>query len=224
MTVPSDAEIALVGWSGYSGTASYFSGGGMTLTKGGVDTAMTVAVTGASGADNDTGIWMGALFYLLAPDTGSNKTIKFDWVGAGNPGDGDACCSVTFWKGIDTGSPVRHALGKQAASGAATTGTLTAVSGDLIVAWASAYTTSAGVDGTADTWSNLTTLSQIANEAHADGAWATGSPSGNTTVAISTETGWDDRTITAIVLKAAAAGAKALPVFRRPTRTIQRKF
>lgn len=224
MTVPADAEIALVGWSGYSTTANFYSGGGMTLTKGGVDTAMTVAVTGANSADNNTGIWMGAMFYMVAPDTGTNKSLKFDWVGSSSASDGDAMCSVTFWKGIDTGSPVRHALGAQHASAAATTGTLTCVSGDLIVAWVSAYASSVGVDGNADSWSNLTELSELVNEAHADGAWATGSPSGNTTVAISTETGWDDRTITAIVLKPAAAGTKAIPIFRQPIRRITRRF
>lgn len=213
MTVPADAEIAVVGWSGYSTTANYFTGGSMTLTKGGVDTAMTVAVTGANSADNNTGVWMGAVFYLVAPDTGTNKSLKFDWVGAGNPSDGDGMCSITFWKGIDTASPVRSALGAQASAVPVTTGTLTCLTGDLIVAFAACYASSPTVDGTADSWSNLTTLTQIPQQAHADGAWATGSPSGNTTVALSTETGFDDVTITAVVLKPAASTFTWLEMF-----------
>src|SRR5712671_749801 len=101
ITVPSDAELVVVGWSGFSATTNFFSGGSMTFTKGGVDTAMT-NVPGGSTAD-----WSGGMWYLVLPDTGSNKTLKWDWIGTGAAGDTASLCSVTFWKGEDTASPVR---------------------------------------------------------------------------------------------------------------------
>src|SRR6267142_2250649 len=78
ITVPADAELVVVGWSGFSSTANFFSTGSMTFTKGGVDTAMTMV----SGADGNTGLWQAAMAYLVLPDTGSNKTLKWDWLGA----------------------------------------------------------------------------------------------------------------------------------------------
>src|SRR5882724_6123877 len=94
ITVPSDAEIVIVGWSGFTGTASYYSTGSMTFTKGGADTAMT----SVTGGDGNNGNWMGGYFYLVLPDTGTNKTLKWDWLGAGVQGDPDNMCSITFWK------------------------------------------------------------------------------------------------------------------------------
>ena len=82
ITVPSDATFVVVGVSGYnSSTTNYFSAGGMTFTKGGVDTAMTSAITGAGGGDNSLVCYMAAMFYMVAPDTGTNKTLKWDWSG-----------------------------------------------------------------------------------------------------------------------------------------------
>lgn len=197
ITVPADAELVIAAWSGF-GSANYFSTGSMTFTKGGVDTAMTAA----TGGDASTSFWQAAAFYLALPDTGSNKTLKWDWAGAAAPSDGTGLCSVTFWKGVDTASPVRDTDGTQAGTTPYTTPTLTAQSGDLIVAWVGAFTAS---EGTVDSWSNLTLLGQVvASGSRADGAWATGSPSGNTTVAASTDTNIDDGGIVAIVLKAAA--------------------
>jgi hypothetical protein len=199
MTVPADAELATVGWSGYSATSNFFSGGGMTLTKGAADTAM-VNIPGGDALNK----WCCTMFYMVSPDTGSNKTLKWDWAGTGSAGDGASMCSVTFWKGINTASPVRNSAGTQADGLPYTTGTITAVSGDLIIAFAGSSVVS--VEGTFSTWSNLTTLSNLAAQSGgADGAWATGSPSGNTTVAASTGTNLNDGGIVAASFKAATA-------------------
>lgn len=201
ITVPADAEIVIAGWSGYSNTANFFSGGKMQFTKGGVDTDM-VSVAGGDAAGS--GNWAAGLYYLVLPDTGSNKTLKWDWVGTASADDARTVCSVTFWKGIDTASPVRGSGGGQnATSTPYTSSTITALTGDLIVAWVAGFV---GSEGTINSWSNLTLLSQIAVSVFADGAWATGSPTGNTTVAASTDTNFDDGGIVAISLKPAASG------------------
>lgn len=198
ITVPADAEFVIAGWSGFSSTANFFDGGSMTFTKSGADTAMT-AVPGGS-----TGNWSGAMYYMVLPDTGANKTLKWDWIGAGAAGDPATLCSVTFWKGMDTVSPVRDAEFGTGNPTPYTTASLTALSGDLIVAWVGAFATA---EGTIDSWSNLTLLSQVTAATNADGAWATGSPTGNTTVAALTDTNIDDGCIWAISLKPAQAGA-----------------
>lgn len=206
ITVPADAEIVIVGWSSFSSTANFFSGGSMTFTKGGVDTTMLTPFSGGS-----TTLWTGELFYLVLPDTGSNKTLKWDWIGT-NVANDESLCSVTFWKGIDTVSPIR---GSGSALGVSplpyTTGIITAVTNDLIIAWTTWFV--ANVEGTINTWSNLTLLSQIAHAANADAAWATGSPSGNTTVAASTGTNVQDGSIFAISLKPAPVVSSSLMGF-----------
>lgn len=207
ITVPADAEIVLVGVVGYAGVANVFSAGGMTFTKGGSGTAMTSAVTGSTGADNNTGLQQAALFYQVLPDTGTNKTLTWDWVGTAGL-TLDAIVSVIFFKGIDTASAVRDAKGAQAANTPFTTPTLTASSGDLIVAWAGMYVTA---EGTINSWSNLTEITELTFTNNSDGAWASGSPTGNTTVAASTDTNVDDGGIVGIVLKPSAGGGAPAP-------------
>lgn len=201
ITVPSDAEIVLVGVSTWATVANYLTSGSMTFTKNSVDTTMT-AVTGG---DSNTGMFYGTIFYLLAPDTGTNKSLKWDWSGTTTMVN-YPLFSITFWRGIDTSSPVRHSGGSQASALPYTTPTLTAQSGDLIVAWAHGF---AEAEGSVDSWSNLTLLSQLAKVSFdsSDGAWATGSPSGNTTVGASTGTNWDDGGISAVVLKPATSSS-----------------
>lgn len=205
ITVPADAEFVIVGWSSYSGSSAFFSGGGMTFTKGGVDTAMTYA-----GGDNGSAGWSGPCFYMVLPDTGSNKTLKWDWAGTGTASDASTLCSVTFWKGVDTASPVR-ATGSGASSSNTpyTTGSIAGSSGDLAVAWVGGFV---GAEGTIDSWSNLTLLTQIARFNSADGAWATGNPTGSSTYAASTDTNFDDGTITVVILKPAATGGSVKQV------------
>lgn len=196
LTVPADAELAVVGISGYA-SANFYSSGSMTLTKGGSDSAMTAV----SGGDASTSAFMAAMFYIVLPDTGSNKTLKWDWAGAGASSN-QPQVTITFWKDVDTSSPVRNAQGAQNASGLPfTTPTITAVSGDLIIAYAGWF----GTSSTIDSWTNLTLLTQCAGEntGNGDGAWATGAPSGNTTVEATTGTGVNDGGICAISVKPA---------------------
>src|SRR5882762_7830275 len=103
ITVPSDAELVVVGWSGFSNTSSFFSSGSMTFTKGGADTAMTSVAGGDTAGSN----WGAGYFYLVLPDTGANKTLKWDWLGTAVADSANNVCSVTFWKGLNTASPTR---------------------------------------------------------------------------------------------------------------------
>ena len=99
ITVPADAQLVAVGVKGWCGEAPFFTN--MTFTKGAADTAMT-RIGVSELANGHTA----AIFYLVLPDTGTNKSLKFDWNGTNAPGEAPVC-SVTFWKGIDTASPVR---------------------------------------------------------------------------------------------------------------------
>src|SRR5262245_290966 len=151
ITVPSDAQLVIACLSSFDGVAAYYSTGSVTFTKGGTDTAMSLGIAG----DDDTGVWMSSLWYLVAPDTGSNKSLKWDWSGSGSSDD-NTTLAISFWKGIDTASPVRDAdRGHGASAPPYTTPTLTAQSGDLIVAFAAAF--SSGSNGNAS-WTNATAL------------------------------------------------------------------
>lgn len=194
ITVPADAELIIVGISGYHTVSNYFSGGSMTFTKSGVDTAMTVAITGANGGDNSTSAYMSAMFYMVLPDTGTNKSLKWDWSGTASATNAPII-STTFWKGINTSTTIRGSSGGQNSGLPYTTSTVTAQSGDLIIAWIGGYVS---VEGTISTWSNLTELAEITIYGSGDGAWATGTPTGNTTVAASTGFNFSDGGIVAI--------------------------
>jgi hypothetical protein len=199
ITVPADAEIVIVGVSGYAPFVSYFSNGNMTFTKGGVNTTM-VSVT--NNGDSDTTAFMSAMFYLVSPDTGTNKILKWDWDGT-SVSDTNSKISVIFFKGIDTSSPVRDTDGEQAANMPYTTPSLTAQSGDLIVAWVGAF---AAAEGSVNSWGNLSLITQVARYVEADGAWASNSSlSGNTSVSALTDTNLDDGGIVAVVIKPSTA-------------------
>lgn len=186
ITVPSDATFIVVGITGWHNSfANFYSDGAMTFTKSSADTAMT-AVQPTPRGDGATDKFGVAMYYMISPDTGSNKSLKWDWFGTEYAPIG-ALVSVTFWKSINTSTPVRGSGGAQADGAPFTTGTITAASGDLIIAYAGGETSG---EGTVNSWSNLTLLTQLTRHSvsGADGAWATGSPSGNTTVAESTDT------------------------------------
>ncbi len=165
----------------------------MTFTKGGVDTAMT-PVFGADASTN----WNTMIFYLALPDTGANKTLSWSWVGISS--DDRMAPSVTFWKGVNTAAPVRDSNAAQGAGWPRNTPTLTAALGDKIVAFCGFFYAPGDGAGTVTAWNNLAGLADIANRNAAEGAWATGNPSGNTSVGVQSSTG-SEGGIVAIVLK-----------------------
>lgn len=192
VTVPADAEFCFVGVTGYDlgPTASYFSSG--TLTLGGQ--AMT-AIAG----DGNSGMFMGAVFYKTLPLTGS-QTLAWDWAGTSNAGNG-VMFLVAFYKGLDTASPIRSQDAGQQAANPHATGTLTALSGDLIVAWMWQF---ASADSTI-TWTGATEVQAVTPTLNADGSLAEASPTGNQTVSASGSDNQDGG-IVAIVLTPAGGG------------------
>lgn len=212
ITVPGDAELVLVGVVGFSATLHFFSDGVLKFTKGGVDTAMTTVV----GGNDDVNFTAGVMFWMVLPDTGANKTLKYDWGGSGTMDSNHQIMSITFWKGIDTSSPVRFSGGASAfpITGGGGNVNLTTVNGDKVVAWVGAFNNSVGgaTEGTADTWQNLTLLSQITHAVDMDGAWATADPTGTSlAVRLLTATNFDDGGLSAVVLK--PAGPASFPPF-----------
>src|SRR5262245_10221943 len=159
ITVPADAELVVVAVATWQNVANYITGGSLTFTKGGVDTTMN-AGSNQGNASTSNGFYS-ALFYLSSPDTGSNKTLKGDFSGTSTANEVNLF-SVTFWKGVDTADPVRYSSGGQALALPVGTSTMTAQSGDLIVAFAGFFCTG-GANGSINTWNNLTTLGQLTN-------------------------------------------------------------
>jgi hypothetical protein len=208
ITVPADAQIAVVAVLGRSDDTGFFDTD-MTLTKGGADVAMTrVGPTGQTSAQ------VGIIYYLALPDTGAGKSLKWNWTGTNPPPAGsEPTISVTFWKGIDTAAPVRS-VGYQAEVSQvvkSVTGTLTAQNGDLVVAMVGGYDAGFG-EGTIDIFYNLNLLSQWTwNDPH-DAAWATFAPSGNLEVGAFAATNIYYGVCAAIVLKPAPSPLKAFAV------------
>ena len=198
ITVPADAEIMFIGVSAYSGTAAILSGAG-TFDIGGNN-----SVGVASAATN----WRSALHYILAPATG---TQNLDWQWGGGAGsaleDSVVIISRGFWKGIDTGSPVRDSDSQGGNGDSHTTPTLTAQTGDLIIAFGGSFDApEANLSFTYSGSGGAATLQDVTSASYADGAWGTASPTGDQTITW-TATGADEGGIAAWVLKAAAAGA-----------------
>lgn len=195
VTVPADAEVMVVGVCGYpdAGGASYFSGGSLTLNS--------VAFTVVAG-DTDNSAFEGSLFYLVSPATGS-QTLAWDWAGTDTIGSFGPILAYAFYKGVDTANLIRSSSGSQQASNPHTSATLTAQTGDLIVAWGWQF-----ADATNRTvaWTGATEQLAITEFASADGSWAEASPTGNQTVSFSCAAFSADGGVTAIVLKPASGG------------------
>ena len=200
ITVPADAQIVCVGVKAWCGEANYFTG--MTFTKGGTDVAMTKV-----GTPEVSNSHRAIIFYLVLPDTGANKSLKFDWAGTNPPGE-TPMISVTFWKGIDTASPVRSSGTSLEAVGSTgfptRTTLLTAQNGDLVVALAGGDS-AAFLEGSVNTWYNLNLVSQCVTGAaiRHDAAWGSFAPSANLYVGADTSTNLLYGVCAAIVLKPA---------------------
>jgi hypothetical protein len=213
ITVPSDAEIVIVGLSGYHGASGGFSS--MFFTKGGSQTAMTKVATGM-----DAGVtWQGALFYQVSPDTGSNKSLT--WSYTGGPTDPLRVHSVQFWKGIDTATPVRSHAGTMRTSLPIETGSMTAQSGDKALAFIGMYT--AGNNSSSTTWTSpFTSYEELTNATDADAAWGVADPTASTTAKVTATQFGSEWSLGALVLIPAAGAAVVSPklyVNRGPIRS-----
>lgn len=190
ITVPPDAEIIVVGVSGYQDSAGFFSTGNVTLNG----VAMKVVP-----ADADTSAFMGSLFYLVSPATGT-QTLAWDWAGTTAPNDG-VLFAYGFYKGINKTSPIRASSGIQQQGNPHAITALTAQSGDLIVAMAEQFTF--GTDLTFS-WTGAKEVQSLTNFGTADGSWAEASPTGSQAVSATTNAS-SDGGIMAIVLKPAGS-------------------
>lgn len=200
VTVPNDADLMVCGVSGYIGTAGFFSGG--SLTVGGN------AFTLITGGDSSTDFWMGTIGHRLVTTTRGSQTLAWDWTGTSNPGD-NVGIYCSWYKDLDTASPIRSSsCGAQNGGGQKTTGTLTAQTGDLIVA---AVASVAGSEQTF-TWANATSVAEFTIFLNTDGSIGEASPTGNQTVS-ATPSPDGDGTVCAVTIKPSAAGSLQL---RRP--------
>lgn len=193
-SVPSDATLAIVGVSGYVGSGGgYFTDGGMTL--GGT------SMSEVTGGDADTAFFMGTLFYLVSPATGT-QTIAWDWEGTGTA-EHAVVLVYGFYKGIDTADPVRDTYGTQNATGTYATDTMTAVSGDWVIAWGHQFNWESTYS-----WTNATEVAEYNQNStgSTSASWAEGQPSGDVIVTAEC-TPATDGGITAIVFKASGAAA-----------------
>ena len=200
ITVPADTELVLVGVGGFDAVDNYYSSGTVSFTTGGVSTAMTPVATGANAGDTtqgDIGTWT-ALFYMNLPDTGTNKTLTYDWAGATDPVAYIPVLTVMFLKGADLTNPIRHTTTARGLQPTVRTNTLISQPGDLVVAWICAITPT---EGTAATFTNLSLVSQIPMANSVDGAWASASPSVSGPVSLDSSTSWYYTGITAVSLQ-----------------------
>lgn len=191
VTVPADAEIMIVGVVGYITGVSPFSGGTLTIAG----ASMTYI-----GGDADVSKMTGGMFYKVLPATGA-QTLAWDWAGT-NTMEGGTHFVYAFYKGINTSGAIRDDDATQQASSPHTSNTLTAQSGDLIVAYSWQFVSS--TDATF-TWTGATEQSAFTNLGQVDDSWAEASPTGNQTVSTSVSES-SDGGIAAIVLIAASAG------------------
>ena len=156
ITVPADATLAVIGCTSYKGVANLMSGGSIAI--GGVN------ATVIAGGDSDTANYMGCLWYLPTPATGT-QTLSWFWLGGG-PTDRATPYAVVFYTGINTADLVRDTFGAQQSTGnPSATDVMTAAAGDVLVAYAFRFASS----GTAVwTWSGATNLGQyVAGESAA---------------------------------------------------------
>jgi hypothetical protein len=204
MTVPADAEFMACGVVGFISAVSPFSGNGATaLTIGGA--SMTYI-----GGDSDTSKMTGGIFYKVLPATGA-QTLAWDWTGT-SAMEGGTHFACRYYKGINTGGAVRNTNATQQAASPHTSGTLTASSGDLIIAYSWQFVSSAN---RTFTWTGATEVAAFANNGEVDDSWAEASPTGNQTVSTSVSES-SDGGIGAIVLIAAGGGGGSSTPMRLP--------
>jgi hypothetical protein len=201
ITIPADTEMILVFMSGYgrADTANYHTDGTVTFTKGGSDTAMT----SVGAADSDTGLWQGSLWYMMEPDTGTSKSLKWDWVGSSSSDDQQKNWVIVCLKGVDLGDPVRASGGAQAGSAPVSTASLAGGTDSRAFVFTAMYNGSGDGAGAIDSWTNCLELAEITHQSTSEVAIATASPSGSTVYTAATSSNVTNVAISAIVVNAA---------------------
>lgn len=198
ITVPSDATLAVVGISGWCYNNDYFwSGGSLKLNN--VSFDVTQVEDGGSAVYDAT-----VLFTLKNPSVGS-QLLEWDWKGTAAPTEGSHII-IAFYKGNNLTNPIRSTGGQQQNDHDATTGVLSALSGDL--ALAVAY----GFSDQLISWTGATNKSQDYYN-YCRGAFAEVEPSGNVTITAS-KAGGDDAyvTISGCVIAVAAGGGTSINI------------
>jgi hypothetical protein len=170
VTIPAGANLAIIGVSGYGSypEVSVWSNGSMTLDS--------QSCTNRVAYDSDNEAQMTAIFTCSGFTSGASKTLAWDWVGASAVEA--AHIFIIFVSGADTSDPVRSSGGEieKASDNTATTGSMSAQSGDYVFAVVNTMDT-----GTPSVnWTGATMDSQSSETNYAECAEA--SPSGNVTV------------------------------------------
>lgn len=190
VTIPSGADLCLVGVSGFLGASNYFSHGSVSL--GGVPFAVIPA-------DGMVNAFMGALFYGVPTSTGA-QSLVWDWSGTTTPNDG-VIMAWACYSGVDRVAPIRSSSGSQQLATPHQSDVLTAQPGDYLAAWVSAY--SGGIE-IPFAWSGASEIANMVSYRNADASWAEAAPSGNQSVsADGPKSGDTDGGIMAVVLKPA---------------------
>lgn len=189
ITVPADAELMILTVNGFSGEINYYSGGSIAIDG----QALSVAFDG----DSDDTVQQAMIYSMDVRSLTGTRAITWDWAGSNDNGCG-ANVHYAFYKGVDMTSPIRDS-GGQSGFNDFTTGSLTAVSGDIIAA------TTATTDNTTLDWTNVTQVRQDAFQCNL-AYFAEASPSGDTTVSSSITSGDADGTLGAVVIAAFSSG------------------
>jgi hypothetical protein len=189
VTIPSGANLAIVGIGGYGAypNTGTFSSGSVTLDS----QSCTMRV----GYDSDNEAQMAAIFTCSGFTSGSSKTIAWDWDGTGAVQN--ANIFIIFVSGADTANPVRDSGGEieKADDNTASTGSMTAQTGDYIFAISDALD-----NGTPSiNWTGATSDSSIDDSSYSECAEA--SPSGSTTVSTTCTDCANYMTIAAVVIQ-----------------------
>jgi hypothetical protein len=215
VTVPADAEMMVVGVSGYYNQANWFTTEADSL-KLGASTFNEVAF------DGNTNMFMGAIFWIDCRSLTGSQTLAWNW--GGTSVTNGVAFIYGFYKGMDwTASPIRDSDGVQDATMSSgspgTTKTLTAQTGDLIIAIAEAYHSGGGA---VFTWGNATKQLDFDDGDTATIGWAEAAPTGNQTVTAYEAFGGDGG-LGAIVIKP-AGGATAIPTADSPVLAIAESY
>jgi hypothetical protein len=116
--------------------------------------------------------------------------------------DANQVFSITFWKGIDTASPVRSSDGVNGVGWPQNTALLSIVSGDKVIAFAGFKYSGGDGSGDVTSWNNVNELAETTHQGYAEGAWATGNLPNDRRVGVQSCTG-SEGGIAAIVIKTA---------------------